>query len=51
MKDGKKNPAPSTYGVRYIPHYVIVGKDGKVRTLGSCNNLEETINKLLAEEA
>lgn len=49
MKDGRKNPAPSTYSVRYIPHYVIVGKDGKVKHLGSCSTIEQTINDLLNE--
>jgi len=50
MKDGRKNPAPATYSVRFIPHYVIVGKDGKIRTLGSCSTVEKTINDLLAED-
>jgi hypothetical protein len=50
MKDGRENPAPSIYGVRYIPHLVIVGKDGIVRSLGHCDKLNEEIEKLLAEE-
>jgi hypothetical protein len=29
---------------------VIVGKDGVIRSLGSCSNLEETIDKLIVEE-
>jgi thiol-disulfide isomerase/thioredoxin len=49
FKDGRKNPAPGIYQVRFIPHYVIVGKDGRIRTLGSCNTIEKTINDLIAE--
>jgi hypothetical protein len=29
---------------------VIVGKDGIIRSLGKCNDLEETIDKLIVEE-
>lgn len=50
MKDGRKNPAPAAYGVRYIPYYVIVGKDGRIRNLGSCSIEEKVINDLIAEE-
>lgn len=50
MKDGRENPAPTVYGVRYIPHLVVVGKDGIIRSLGHCDKLEAEIEKLIAEE-
>lgn len=50
MKDGRENPAPGIYGVRYIPHLVVVGKDGVIRSLGHCDNLGEQIEKLISEE-
>lgn len=42
----------SLYGVNFIPHVVVVDKDGVVRNLGnpSLFGLEETINKLLEED-
>jgi thiol-disulfide isomerase/thioredoxin len=49
LKDGIKNLAPYIYQVRFYPYYIIVGKDGRIRTLGSCNTIEKTINDLIAE--
>jgi hypothetical protein len=50
MKDGKENIAPVAYYVKYVPHYVIVDKKGIISHLGSCSNLEETIEKLIQKE-
>ena len=49
MKDGRYI-ASDVYGVSYIPHYVIVDKKGIISHLGSCSNLEETIDKLIQKE-
>ena len=49
MKDGRENPAPKIFGVRYIPHLVVVGKDGVIRSVGHAENLAGTIEGLLDE--
>ncbi|KAM3136457.1 hypothetical protein pb186bvf_011415 [Paramecium bursaria] len=38
------------YGVRYIPHYVVVNQQGIIKNVGSVANLEETVNNLLANK-
>lgn len=50
FKDGRNNPSPKIYGVRYIPHLVIVGKDGIIRSVGHADNIQNTIQELLNEE-
>ena len=47
-----KHPAPQTYGCNGIPHVILVNKVGTIVYKGhpSSTDLEEEINKLLAEE-
>ena len=41
MKDGREDPAFNIYSVEYVPHFVVVGKDGIIRFLGYSNKIEE----------
>lgn len=50
FKDGRENPAPDTYGVKFIPHYVVVDKFGVIRNLASVENIKGVIDNLLGEQ-
>ena len=41
MKDVEENIALIVYGVKYIykPYFLVVGKDGIIRSLGNCEDL------------
>jgi hypothetical protein len=41
MKDG--DDILKMYSLGILPHYVIVGKNGTVRYLKDCSNVEETV--------